>query len=500
MPSDKRLHPSSFLFNLGTQAKAFIVPGGFVLLSAGSTGWGWEIWAMLLIVPYGLVSIGQSLAFRYRFDERELVIRSGLFFRKVRHIPYARIQNVDAVQNVLHRLLGVAEVRVETGGGAEIEAKIQVLPLAGFEEMRAHVFAQLRPALDAPGSEAPAGEAEVLLALPLSELVVNGLIQNRGVIVIGAMFGLAMELGVMDRLTDRFFDDSGSGRGVVRQLGLALAGRAVPPVSQLFMAFGALTLLLVALRVLSVAWTITRLYGFTLTRLGEDLRAEFGLLTRVKATIPLRRIQTLTIRENPLHRLCGRVSIEVDTAGAAPDEAGGGTGGESIAPIIRSRDVPRFLQDVLPGIDISALDWQPPHARAFRRELFGSLVVAALVATACVVMLQWWTLVLLAMLVAWAIVYARLTVRHLRWGVTGDAVVLRSGWLWRRLRLARVTKVQVVAMHESPFDRRHGMASVAVDTAGGSAHQVNIPYLGRDIARRLADTLTTQAAHTAFRW
>ena len=28
MPSDKRLHPSSFLFNLGTQAKAFIVPGG----------------------------------------------------------------------------------------------------------------------------------------------------------------------------------------------------------------------------------------------------------------------------------------------------------------------------------------------------------------------------------------------------------------------------------------------------------------------------------------
>jgi putative membrane protein len=508
MPSEKRLHPASFVFRLGSQLKALVVPLGFVLLGAGSGDAQWQLWALLISAPYGILALAQSLAVRYRFDDRELVIRTGLIFRNVRHIPYARIQNIDAVQNILHRLLHVAEVRIETGGGSEVEAKMQVLPLAAFEEMRTHVFAQAQPAVPVAGTEErtspqeSARREDVLLRLPVSELVLNGLIQNRGAIVVGAMFGLAVELGMMDRLMDRVFGDTDSDRGVLRQLLRSLAGQAVPPVGQLLMALGVLTLLLVALRVLSVVWTLTRLYGFTLTRIGEDLRTEFGLFTRVKATIPLRRIQTLTIHENPLHRLCGRVSIAVDTAGAAPEDADGSFGGESIAPILRSGDVPAFLREILPGIDIGAVDWQAPHPRAFRRMFVKGLIWALLLSAAFVLMLKWWTLVLFVVTGAWVFWYARLSVRHLRWGMAGDAVLLRRGWLWRRMSLARVTKVQVVAMHESPFDRRHGMASVAVDTAGGGSdsNRVDIPYLGRQVAEGLAETLTAGAARTAFRW
>jgi putative membrane protein len=507
MPSEKRLHPVSFLFKLGSQLKALVVPSGFLLLGAGRSDWGWELVALVLTVPTGIIALVQCLAFRYRFDDRELVIRSGVLFRNERHIPYARIQNIDAVQNILHRLLHVAEVHIETGGGSEIEAKIQVLPLAAFEEMRAHVFAQLRPESQAAAADGsmetpPAPAADVLLRLPVSELVVNGLIQNRGAIVVGAMLGLAVELGLLDKVMDRVFGDTGSGRGVLRQMLRALAGQAVPPVEQLLIALGVVGLLLIALRLLSVAWTLSRLYGFTLTRHGEDLRTEFGLFTRIKATIPLRRIQTLTIRENPLHRLFGRVSIEVDTAGAAPGDAKGGGGGESIAPILRSRDVPDFLREVLPGINLAIVDWQPPHPRAFRRTLSRTLVWVALFTALFIVMLKWWTFALLAGLLSWALAYAALSVRHLRWGLTEHAVMLRRGWLWRSLSLARVTKIQVVAMHESPFDRRHGMASVAVDTAGAgtAAQRVEIPYLGRQVAEHLAETLNVRAARTAFRW
>ena len=56
------------------------------------------------------------------------MIRSGILFRNVRHLPYARIQNLDAVQNVFHRAFGMADVRVGTGGGAEPEARMSVLP------------------------------------------------------------------------------------------------------------------------------------------------------------------------------------------------------------------------------------------------------------------------------------------------------------------------------------------------------------------------------------
>ena len=87
------------------------------------------------------------------------MIRTGLIFRNERHIPFSRIQNVDAIQNVFHRLFGVVEVRVETGGGKEEEAKLSVLPHAAFLDMRQHVFRERvagtqhrAPALTAPNA------------------------------------------------------------------------------------------------------------------------------------------------------------------------------------------------------------------------------------------------------------------------------------------------------------------------------------------------------------
>jgi membrane protein YdbS with pleckstrin-like domain len=44
------------------------------------------------------------------------------------------------------------------------------------------------------------------------------------------------------------------------------------------------------------------------------------------------------------------------------------------------------------------------------------------------------------------------------------------------------------------------MASVSVDTAGAGAHQVDVPYLGRDVAEGLRTALLAQVAATEFRW
>jgi membrane protein YdbS with pleckstrin-like domain len=68
--------------------------------------------------------------------------------------------------------------------------------------------------------------------------------------------------------------------------------------------------------------------------------------------------------------------------------------------------------------------------------------------------------------------------------------------------VARFAKIQAVAMHESPFDRRASMASVHVDTAGagGASHRVHIPYQEIADARALFTQLSAQAARTAFRW
>ena len=57
----------------------------------------------------------------------------------------------------------------------------------------------------------------------------------------------------------------------------------------------------------------------------------------------------------------------------------------------------------------------------------------------------------------------------------------RSGWLTRRTSLVRMARVQAVELRETWLDRRWGMATVAVDTAGSGedSHPVDVPYLLR---------------------
>ena len=237
--------------------------------------------------------------------------------------------------------------------------------------------------------------------------------------------------------------------------------------------------------------------------MGNDLRTEYGLFTRVTTTIPLGRIQTLTLRDTPLQRLVGRMSVRVETAGAKPrGENGPQRPRERLAPIIRTSAVPALVREVLPHTDPDTLAWQPVHPRAFRRAIKPMLILAAAVSIGLLTLLGWraWPAVVAG--IALAVLVTRKQVQRLAWASTDDVVALRSGWLWRTLTIAPVAKIQTVTAIESPFDRRAAMAGVRVDTAGGGelSHRIQIPYLARDTAQALFARLSTQAAQTAFRW
>jgi putative membrane protein len=507
MPSERRLHPLSFVFVIGGQIRQLVVPGLVVLIGAGSAGLDWQAWVMLFVIPYAIVALLGTLSFRYRFDAGELVITKGFVFRSERHVPYGRIQNIDAVQHVLHRLLRVVDVRVETGGGDEPEARMRVLPIAALEEMRERVLGG-RSRGGQPGAEsavpgvvhdAPARRA--LLTLGPRELLLAGFIDSRGLIIVGAAFGLLWEVGLFDSTVNLFLGENVSSRGVIRQGVGALVGGRVPSIGRVAVMALAFAAFVFAIRVLSMVWSVIRLWGFQLYRVGDDLGTEFGLFTRVMATIPLRRIQTVTVRETPLHRVFKTASIRVDSAGSDGAE-GGAARRESLAPIVNRADLPRVLREVLPDVDVPAVIWSPVHPRGVGRAFRASLVLAAFLTLPFIAMLRWWTLAWLAVLVGWAWVHAWLYVKHLGWAVGDQAVLFRSGYLWRELTVARFNKIQAVTLGESPFDRRAHMASVRVDTAGAgdASHRVDIPYLARRVADELYRRLAGEAARTAFRW
>jgi putative membrane protein len=308
------------------------------------------------------------------------------------------------------------------------------------------------------------------------------------------------ELGVLDGFWQRVPGAERYGRSAFGSLSAAAYGQAALPIGLLTAALAGLLGILLFVRLVSMLWAAVRLYGFTVTRVGDDLRTQFGLLTRVTATIPLHHVQTITVRDSVLHRCLGRSSVRVETAGS--DVTGDRSGERKwLAPLIACDALPAFLRHVIPGVDIDALAWQPVHprasARAVRRAVVGAVAISGFLGGA----MGWWAVVTLPLTIGFAVVATRRQVARLAWVADADVVVFRSGWLWRHITVARVSKIQAVALHESLFDRRWSMASVRVDTAGANhAYRVDIPYLDSALARPLQAQLAALAAQTEFRW
>jgi putative membrane protein len=476
MQSDeRRLHPAAIVLGAVEHLKGLAVPLVFAALGAGrSGGWWWLVIAGLLVANVGY-AVAQYLTFRYRFAEGELVVKSGVLSRTERHIPYARIHNLDSVGNPLHRLFGVTEVRVQTGSGSEPEAVLIALHPGAAFEMQQRVHAETGGATE-PMAHVP------VVALSTRELVLVGLVELRGIAVIAAALGLAWE--VVSNVVEE--------RRLARDLLAWLFGIDERDPLRIAGAIGAVLAIVV---LLSIAWAIVRMHGFRAVRDGDVMHTAYGLLTHVTGVIHLPRIQTLTIDDGPLHRVLGRVAVAVATAGGVGDESGSERA--RLAPILPAARLQALVDEVMPGLVLDRIAWQPLASRAARRVFVRDLLVAIPLAAVSAYWLAWWALAVLAALAVVGAIHARAYARHARWAIDDTIVAFRRGWLWRRTTVARLAKVQVVALGESPFDRRHAMARVGIDTAGET---VAIPYLPRATAIELHAAVASAAARTAFAW
>src|SRR5690606_5973914 len=157
---ERRLHPWSWLFVLIQQVKAFALPL-LVLLFTGR-GNSWELWGLAGGGVLVLISLLQYFFYRFRVEGDGIVIRSGVLQKSHRHIPYQRVHNVAVHQSLLHRVFGVAEVRLESAGGMKPEAEMRVLSLVDAQALEELVRAQ------GAGSPADGADGANAAALPES--------------------------------------------------------------------------------------------------------------------------------------------------------------------------------------------------------------------------------------------------------------------------------------------------------------------------------------------
>ena len=455
-----RLHPAA----MGVGALGQMIPLLFLVV-AGPVG-------LPLIAGIGAVSIVVAVARWYRFtwqvDTSALVIEQGLLERRRRVIPLNRIQSVETVRKLRHRLFGVVALRVESVGGQDSEGTLDALDPALAERLR-RVLLRVAPqegAVGRPGAAEEPAPGDVLVRLPVSRLVVAGLTGGR-VGVAAVVLGLAQDLW-MDRLVDidvtgSLVDDASANAAII---GLVVV------------------VALAAIFLLSVGATALMFWDFVLWRQGDNLRIRRGLLEQRSDTIPLTRVQAVRIEQNLVRRLLGLAAVKVEIAGRA-GSADQQRQTDVVLPIGRVAEAAQ-LADAILGREVTGTPLQPMPAAARTRRLVRAALVTAIACLPAVVDLRAAAAVLLLAPLA---LLALADYRALGFSSTGEHVLARNGVFLRRLWLVPTAAVQTVRLSSTPFQRRRNLATLTLHVPRSGAADPALIDMDADQARALMGEL-----------
>jgi len=485
---DRRLHPLSWLFVLLQQLRSFAIP--LVVLLVSGRGGPAVVFPLVGVAGLVVVSVIQYFSYRYRPDADGFVVRSGVLQRTRRDIPYERIHTVNLHQSLLHRLFDVVEVRLESAGGKQAEAVMRVLSMAdarALEQLVRERGAARRA--DAAGAAVGATATDAvetpLLALDTKEVIRLGLISNRGLVVVAATVGASWQFADDIRISsDNVPADLMAWAQDARSY---VAAHLHDAAGVALMAVLLIVPALVVVRVLSVVLALLQYYGFTVTEAGRQLRVERGLLSRVRNQLPQRRIQAWRIDETLLHRWFGRQTLRVDSAAGGDDDD---RGVRYLAPVATPERVQALVGHLLSADRWPPAAWRPVDARAWRRLFMVPSTLVVLV-TAATVSFYGAAGALLLLVVPLLFARAKSMARFAGYAATDRTIAVRDGWLKRSWDLAEVRKLQALRLTQSPFDRRLGMATLWLDTAGASSSEgiLRIRFLPETEARDLHDRI-----------
>ncbi len=448
--------------------------------------------ALIGIGAVALSTVGSLISyfnFYFRLEETELVMRSGLFNKTFRTIPFDRIQTISFTQNIIHRIFNVVQLDLDTAGSSGSELAIKALSHSKANEIKSFILDRKeafptqheenempQKLEDTHQSVIPEKPGNTLLHLSIKDLLKVGVSQNH-LRTVGIM--VAFIFGLTQYAEDLLSKEK------EEEIWLLLFGSVVIITTLI-------VLLFVAAFFLSLINTVLKYYNLRLLASERGYTITAGLFTKTEQSAQHQKIQLLEWRNNPIKRFFGIYTLYLKQAASAA--------------LNRKRTL------VVPGCYLS-------HIKAVRASYFSNFntadfseyaisplivgrivlylgVVPALIFGTLYFLKTWWGLLLLGWIpVVWF--FARIYYQKWRYAISSKGVYLTKGFLGQRAAILLWYKVQSVKLKQSPFQRRKDLATLEFSTAGGN---LTLPYISLTQAEALRDYVLYAVERSTNDW
>jgi putative membrane protein len=418
--------------------------------------------------------------FRYHVGADDIRVEKGILNRTARSIPYDRIQDVSIEQKLLARVMGLSEVKFETGGGDGDDATLRFVTLEEANRLRALIRARkagIVVAQDVP-QMAESEDATTIFAMDDKRVFILGL-YSFSLVIFAVLGGLAQQF---DFLLPFDWWDVKRWAGFAKESGVSVSTlNGVGIMGHLILAFGAFTSLIFIGFATGIVRTYLREYGFCLTQTAKGFRRRRGLFTLTDVVMPAHRVQAAVVQTGPIRKRRGWYSLKfVSLAQDSKEESN-----YVAAPLATLDELWRISKAA--GIAAPDSDERLHKGAVLHWTMQWFLLVPPLlIAVAALVILADTLLIRTSLLLLFLVIAALLfwlDWRRYRFGLDDQQLYLQRGWWRQRLTLAPQVKVQSIEIAQGPLARHYGLASLKFGIAGGTLEMVALPLSTAQVIR-----------------
>lgn len=418
---------------------ALVAVGYFILRDAPdilqdtpSGGWGtiaefWYVPIGLLVAVLAVSLIAGYLTWRFTsfiIDDEQVRIERNFISHRSERIAFTKIQSVDVTQPLVARLLGLAALRIDVGGGGS-NASIEYLSRKRAYQLRDYLITRAHgtKATVAASSQAPIGTVfsdasaadRRVVSVPPSRLVASMIVTNSTVVFLIVIAALVVYGFIADQ---------------------PLAWLSTSFLIPWALAMGAMILN-----------RIRNEWNFVLTMTPDGgLRTASGLTSLTSQTVPRNRVQAVDISQPLLWRIVGWQRVRIDVLGL-PTESSSSVPANLLLPVGSAQDVAIVLHALWPNLRLDAIAMRPiPKSARW---------------------LRW------------------LDAQTYSWGYDEYVLVASGGLLRKRTSIVPHARVQSVRLRQGVIQRKLRLADVQAHTTPGPVDVV-CQHLDETDARALA--------------
>ncbi|MGI6298167.1 MAG: PH domain-containing protein [Saccharofermentanales bacterium] len=415
-------------------------------------------------------------------DDEQVYVRFGFFWKRQLTIPFSKINTVDLSRNLFQRIVGTCRLKIDTGavsgkakGGAETDL---VFKLADAERIRAHIlslrggvaslhneFVDLPAGMTEPESmpdievsgaryrrdDSVTGSETVLFRAQTRDFFLYGLTQNK--VLTGFLLILSLAATAGEFLGEGFYEQ-------VYEL-FSQAGAFLSRFELLALIIAVLVIFIIyylLANIISVLTAVVRFFNFRVSRAGDAIHIEYGLVSVRSYTMPLRNIHAVVVKQNLLRQWLKQCSVELVSIGYGDDN-------HEVAllfPLIPVTRLEAALREVLPEYEGTLTRTKAP-ARARRLYLFLPVALLLVLTALPAILLQpliWLSLLVTLPFLIWT---RLLNHRHASIGYSPERLeVTTGGFNYKEYRI-RMAAVQSVSTHSNWFSEQIDLKSYKVD-------------------------------------